>query len=300
MYDDILLFIKLIEVGSFSKLSNITGVAQSTISRRIANLEEEFKTELIIRTTNNFRISNAGTFLYEKFKNHKLYLENTISEVRQNYGLDTKGILRIALPVLLSKNIIAPYLGQFLEEFPDIDLILSYRSSYIDLIEEGFDAAVTTYEPTAKSYKVILLKKFYIQLYATPEYLASNGPIDTLDIAINKSTVGFLNVDGSYTNDFVAVNTITGETKNGAIPHPRIYIDNLINAYELASSHKMMITAWDSLLENELATGKLIKILPEYYFREIACYLVLPSHTLTHPQKSFVNFIKDCYARIID
>ena len=298
MYDDILLFVRLVENGSFSKLSNITGISQPTISRRISNLEREFKVELIIRTTNNFRLSNAGKLLYEKFINHKVYLDESISELRNSFGLGIKGTLRVALPVLLSKNIIAPYLGNFLEEHSEIDLLLSYRSSYIDVIQDGFDLAVTLYAPASKNFKITTLKKFRVQLYATPQYLEQNGPIETLADAISRSSVGFLGVDGGYSSDFLAVNTASGEMTKGTIPHPRIYIDNLINAYELASSHKMMITAWDYLVADELRSGKLVKILPEFYFREISCYLVLPSLAPTKSQQVFADFIQECFDRI--
>ena len=110
-----MLFIQLVEVGSFSKLSNIIGISQPTLSRRIANLEYMLKAELIIRTTNNFRLSPAGTALYEKFKDHKYFLDNALSEIRETHGAKPHGILRVALPVLLSKNIIVPYIGPFLE-----------------------------------------------------------------------------------------------------------------------------------------------------------------------------------------
>lgn len=300
MYDDILLFVELVEIGSFSKLSMLTGVSQSTISRRIANLEHELKVELIVRTTNNFRLSNAGSILYDKFKHHKVYLDNALHEMRSQFGLSIKGSLKVALPVLLSKKIIAPYIGNFLAKYPDIDLLISYRSGYIDLIQDGFDAAITIYHPNLKNYHTTLLKKFYIQLYATPEYLAEFGPINTIETAIEKSSVGFMSVNGECSAEFLAVNRFTGEQLPGVIPHPRIYIDNLINAYELASSHKMIITAWDYLVEDELAAGKLVKILPDYYFREISCCLVLPSLALTVAQKAFADFILECYARLTD
>jgi len=232
------------------------------------------------------------------FKDHKYFLDNALSEIREAHGAKPHGILRVALPVLLSKNIIAPYIGPFLEKYPDIDMILSYRSGFIDLIEEGFDATVTIYQPDSKNYTVKLLNKFYIQPYATPEYLQKYGAVTTLDEAIKRSTVGYLSVDGTTTADFLATNIRTGEAIAGKIPHPRIYIDNLINAYELASSHKMMITAWDFLVEKELAEGKLVKILPEYQFREISCCLVFPSLMVTRTQKIFSDFIEECYSRI--
>lgn len=300
MYDDILLFIRLVDAGSFSKLSNLSNISQPTISRRIANLEKEFKVELIIRTTNNFRLSTAGQFLYEKFKNHKIYLDETYHEVRNNFGLDIKGNLRVAMPVLLSKKIIAPYLGDFLEQHPQIDLLLSYRSSFVDVIQEGFDVAITLYAPTSKNFKTVLLKKFYVQLYATPEFIERNGSINTLNEAIKLSSVGFLDINGNCHDDFIAVNVNTGQSRHDIIPHPRIYVDNLINAYELACSGKMMITAWDHLVEDELADGRLIKILPDYYFREISTYLVLPSQMLTKTQQIFADFIIDCFAKVTD
>lgn len=82
MYDEIILFIKLLEVGSFSKLSVISGISQPTLSRRIRALEDELEVKLLLRRRNNIRATEAGKLLYDKFKHHEVYLNESIQEIR--------------------------------------------------------------------------------------------------------------------------------------------------------------------------------------------------------------------------
>lgn len=295
MYDSILLFIKLVEVGSFSKLATITGNAQSTISRRIQVLEQELQVELLLRSSNNITLTNAGKLLYNKFKNHEIYLNESITEIRAQQS-ELKGVLRVALPIVISKNTISPFIGKFLKKYPNIDLVISYKTTHIEIIQEGFDIAITISPPKTKSNAVILLQTFNLQLFASPDFLKKHGPINTLEEAIHKSTIGYLALDGKTIDEFVATNLITGQISHERLEHPRVYIDNLIHIAELARSGEMMVTAWDSVIQEELSRGELVKILPEYSFREVSCYLLRPSLVCSALQHVFIEFIKECFA----
>ncbi len=231
MYDNIILFIKLLEVESFSKLSVISGISQPTLSRRIKVLEDELEVKLLLRYRNNIRITEAGKLLYDKFKHHEIYLNESIQEIQTKQS-SLKGILRVTLPIVISKNIISPFLGAFLKKYPQIDLIVSYQTSNIELLHEGVDVAITITPPKSKNSASTLLKKYNLQLYATPNFLEKRGPITTIEKAIQYSTIDYLTLDGMTIDDFIATNLITGERVQGRIKHPRIYIDNLIHIAE--------------------------------------------------------------------
>lgn len=296
MYDNIILFIKLVEVGSFSKLAIVSGISQPTLSRRVKVLEDELEVKLLSRYRNNIRITEAGKLLYDKFKHHEVYLNESIHEIRTKQS-SLKGVLRVTLPIVISKNIISPFLGKFLEKYPLIDLIVSYQTSNIELLQEGVDIAVTITPPKSKNNTSILLKKYNLQLYATPDFIKQREPITTIEKAIKYSTIGYLTLDGVTIDDFVATNLITGAKIQGRIKHPRIYIDNLIHIGELARSGDMLVTAWDSVIQEELNRGELVKILPEWSFREISCYLIRPSLTCSALQHVFTEFIEECFKK---
>jgi DNA-binding transcriptional LysR family regulator len=247
-----------------------------------------------LRYRNNIRITDAGKLLYDKFKHHEIYLNESIQEIQTKQS-SLKGILRVTLPIVISKNIISPFLGAFLKKYPQIDLIVSYQTSNIELLHEGVDVAITITPPKSKNSASTLLKKYNLQLYATPNFLEKRGPITTIEKAIQYSTIGYLTLDGMTIDDFIATNLITGERVQGRIKHPRIYIDNLIHIAELARSGDMMVTAWDSVIQKELNNGELVKILPEWSFREISCYLVRPSITCSALQHVFSEFIEECF-----
>jgi len=296
MFDDIMLYIKLVDMGSFSKLAKLLNISQPTISRRIKGLEGEVGMELLVRTTNNIRLTESGQLLYNKFKHHEQYLVNSLSEISQK-AQDMYSTLRVALPSAISQEVITPYLSTFLEEYPNINLNISFVCGVVDPLQEGFDIAISTAMPKSLNNVVKLLHSIKVQLYASPTYFTSNPAINSLEEVFHQPIIGYLN-ENQMVNSLSVKNLDSGLRIATKIKNSRLYVDNFFHVAEIAKAGTMLAAGWDSLFKNYLETGELVKILPNYSFSEIDCYLVRPSNECTPAQLAFGNFLEECFKRV--
>jgi len=296
MYDDIFMFVKLVQIGSFSALSRKLETTQATISRRIQNLETELGVALFHRNTRKLEITDIGKQIYEKFKEQESHLGSLLENII-NSTQGIAGTLRVALPIAISRTIITPHLAKFLAAYPKVNLVSAFITGQIELVKEGFDIAVSIVLPKAQNNIVKLLHRFRIHLYVSNKYINKYGNITSLDDLSKNHTLrlGILAPDGSIIKEVMAHNRITGKDQLVEL-NPRLCINNLLHAYEIAQSGEIIVAGWDSLLEQHIKSGEIVKILPEYSFGEIPCYLIRQSMETNALQGAFIDFIERCFA----
>ena len=151
-YDDIFLFVQLIEKGSFSRLSRHIGVNQSTISRRISQFEESLGKKLLQRNTRGlFELTADGADFYAKFS----IISNDVNQYLNDFKQinEYAGVLRIAIPRVLFNYSIVPVIHQFQDNYPHIQLIVNYSGGEVDLIKDNLDMAIVVKQPINQNYK---------------------------------------------------------------------------------------------------------------------------------------------------
>ncbi|MBK2144396.1 LysR family transcriptional regulator, partial [Francisella tularensis] len=118
-FDDIFLFVKLVNIGTFTELAKQLNVSQSTVSRRIQSLEESINTKLIKRNSRGvIEVTTEGQSLYNNFS----YIEEQAVVTFQkwiNNSKQIKGILRVGVPKLFFDNLVAPKLDTFYTRYPN-------------------------------------------------------------------------------------------------------------------------------------------------------------------------------------
>lgn len=297
MLDELFLFIKLVEAGSFSAVARNLGMTQATVSRRLQTLEERLGVVLIQRNTRNFEVSEIGHKFYETFRYQENNVLTQIDDLLQEQR-DVSGTLRVSLPAALSKNVISPHVVDFIQQYPAVNLHIRYSATPIDLNKENMNLVVTSIMPSAQSYLVRLLYKFHLQLFASPEYLRNNGEVKSLaDLNRHFDTIGLLSSEDVAVTNYTLTNLISGAT-HILNTNPRIYLNNSIHSVEMALSGKVMAGAWDALVQDELKSGKLVKILPEYSLGEIPCYLVRRPGNPSLLEQRFISFLEECFANL--
>lgn len=99
--DDMVLFVQVVDEGSFSKVAEKMSLTNSVVSKRIAKLEKNLNTQLLYRSTRKLSLTDAGRTLYDKAKIAKLAFQEAEDAVT-GYGEDMRGTIRITMPVVLS------------------------------------------------------------------------------------------------------------------------------------------------------------------------------------------------------
>jgi DNA-binding transcriptional LysR family regulator len=177
-------FLTVAEERSFTRASKRLGVSPSAVSHSMRELEEEIGVRLLSRTTRSVALTDAGEHLRAR-------LRPAFSEIRealgQVYGLRNKpaGRVRLLVPRLAASTVLAPKLGQFARDYPDIVLDVTTDDSRMDIVAGGFDAGIHFGEYIEKDMIAVRVSPdLRPVIVGSPDYLKSHtkprSPCDLL------------------------------------------------------------------------------------------------------------------------
>ncbi|MEP7061607.1 MAG: LysR family transcriptional regulator [Betaproteobacteria bacterium] len=173
--NDLLLFARVADEGSFSRAAERMGLPKSTLSRRIAALETQLGERLLLRTTRKLTITDFGHAVLEHAR-HVVDDVDAATSLAQNRQVEPGGRLRVTMPGDFANAIVAPLLARFAIEHPAITLEVDLSARFVDLIGENFDVAIRMGslrdDATLAARQVAV---FSGSLYAAPAYLATHG-----------------------------------------------------------------------------------------------------------------------------
>src|SRR6204780_2887032 len=133
-------FVRAAESGSFSRAARELGLSQPSVSRIVGELEERLGTTLLLRTTRRITLTHAGALFLERAREILAELEEAEDAAR---GLDSlRGLIRLALPVIYGTREIIPLLPKFLALHPELKVEMAVSDARQDLVAEGADVAI--------------------------------------------------------------------------------------------------------------------------------------------------------------
>jgi DNA-binding transcriptional LysR family regulator len=165
-------FVQVAETRSFVAAGRLLGVSASAIGKSVARLEEKLGVRLFHRSTRSITLTAEGMLFLERSRRILAEIEAAELELSQATA-EPRGRLRLSLPLVSS--LVLPVLGDFMREYPEIELDLDFTDRMVDVIEEGFDAVVRTGEPADSRLSARRLGTFQMRLVASPDYLARRG-----------------------------------------------------------------------------------------------------------------------------
>lgn len=181
--NDISLFIRVVETGSFTSAADTLNVQKSTISRRIAQLEDGLGVRLIQRTTRKIKLTPEGQELFDRSRD----LIDQLEVVRDEIAVDThelRGRLRMTMPSELGTMLMSNVIASFIEEYPSLEVDVELSTRAVDLIEESMDLALRIGPLPDSSMIARRIATLDRGLYASPEYLQNHGqPYTPEDLA---------------------------------------------------------------------------------------------------------------------
>ncbi|MCL6334100.1 LysR family transcriptional regulator [Pectobacterium carotovorum subsp. carotovorum] len=280
---DMALFALVAECGSFTQAARKAGLAKSSLSLRISQLEQQIGLRLLNRTTRQLNLTFAG----ERYLIHcqeMLQASERADLAVQRLRDNPSGRLRITSPAGLGSTLLARLTAEFQQRFPAVSLDVLISDDVIDLVQEGFDVAFRTGKPHDSSLIGRSLGQTPRYLLASPDYLARHSALlhpqqlqQHRCIAHHAWTEWFLH-RGS-------------ELYRWLLPDSHI-TDNLLYARECAIAGAGITLLPDFLCLDEAVSGKLVKVLPDWKVEANELYLVYPSRKLNSPALAcFIDFV---------
>lgn len=135
------IYLRVVEMGSFSKAAADLGIAQPTATKVVAALEERVGARLLNRNTRGVSLTEIGHLFYEKCK----AIQREIEEADNLPALlqsRVAGVLRVGTSVAFGRRVLTPLLIEFMDRYPELRIDLSVEDGYVNLLEQGIELAV--------------------------------------------------------------------------------------------------------------------------------------------------------------
>jgi LysR family transcriptional regulator, regulator for bpeEF and oprC len=185
--NDTLIFVKVVEQGSFIAAANSLGLPKTTVSRKVQELETRLGAQLLHRTTRRLGLTEAGTVYFEHSQRIAHELEEAESAVGQLQS-GPRGWLRFTVPYSIGITWIAPLLGPFRELYPEIQLDMHLGNETQDLIGSEYDLALRGGKLPDSGLVARKLATLRTQIFASPRYLEEHGePLHPNDLQYHRT-----------------------------------------------------------------------------------------------------------------
>jgi DNA-binding transcriptional LysR family regulator len=288
--NDMMLFIAVIDAGSFTLAAQRLNIPKANISRKISRLEQQLGVILLERTTRSQHITDAGSqyLVHCRHISQEIELaETSISELLT----EVKGQLRIGVSVGMGHDIIKPVLGQFMRQYPALNLQLNLLNNRVDLIEEGYDLVIRIGELEDSRLVAKRLGKVARKIYTSPDYVKQHGEIKSIE---QLSKASFLLMSSIQHNERLLLTS--KEKQHELTVMPRMLVDDFLILKQMIIEGLGVSIMPDYMCEHELANAKLIHLLPSWGMLDVNVYALYPKHRLNVPKvKVFLDFIQTVF-----
>jgi DNA-binding transcriptional LysR family regulator len=281
------LFVRTVETGSFSRAAHEYGLTQPSASRAVAALEGRLGVKLIARTTRQISATDAGEALLARARDALAAVEDAENAAR---GADRlSGVLRVALPTTYGARRIAPLLPAFLDRHPQLKIELMMSDRYENLIAEGADLALRVGEQPDSSFVARKLESARRLFIAAPSYLARRGTPGSLnDLAGHDLVGGGPAAPGEHS--WAARRN--GRTEIAAI-EPRVRASSAAGVVGCAVAGLGVAVASIWMCAEELASGALTEVLADYALDPIVAFSVFPAgRRPSQKARIFANYLE--------
>lgn len=282
------LFAQVVEAGSFTAAARELSMPKSTLSRRIAQLEDELDSRLLQRTTRSLRLTDLGKDFYlhcRRMVEEAKEAERTISRVQEM----PRGLLRVSAPVEFEANLLGYLVADYLQRYPEVTLELDLSNRFVDLIEEGFDLALRAGRLEDSSLIAKRLGETRLVVCAAPAYLARRGAPATPKHLTEHDCLVYPGVDGRSLLQFSGPNQMLQVQLEGRLTA------NSMGALRDAAIAGLGIAVLPlTLCQEALEQQRLQAILEDWQLPTEGIYAVYPSpRHLTPKLQSFIEFIAE-------
>jgi DNA-binding transcriptional LysR family regulator len=174
-YDDLLIFVRVVERGSFVGAARQLGLPPTTVSRKVQELEARLGSQLLRRTTRRVVVTETGQAVYETAARGFAAIEEAETFARKRHD-EPSGVLRVTMPHAFSRLQFEPWLPEFLSRYPKIRVELLLTSAQLNLLEYGCDVAIRAGPQHDSSYIKRSLFRGRFAVVASPAYLSRVEP----------------------------------------------------------------------------------------------------------------------------
>jgi len=274
--NDLLLFARVVDEGSFSRAAERLKLPKSTVSRRVTALEAELGERLLLRTTRKLAVTEFGLAVLEH-AHHVVEDVAAAAALAQNRQVEPAGRLRVSMPSDLANVVLAPLLAEFVAAHPAIALEVDLSARFVDLIGENVDVAIRMGDlQDDASLAARRIATLAASLYAAPAYIARRGAPPEPEALMEHDTLRVLGRGG----DPLRWVLTRGNERWEGIPPGRATANSPELLMRMALAGAGITVVNDHFALSYLRRGELVQVLPEWRLPPVSAWAVFPGRRL--------------------
>lgn len=291
--NDLYYYVQTVDHGGFAPAGRALGMPKSKLSRRIAQLEDRLGVRLIQRSTRHFIVTEVGQTYYEHCKAMLVEAEAAQAAIDTVHAKPC-GVIRLTCPVALLHAHVGAMLADFMMSYPQVTVYLEATNRRIDLLSEGVDVAIRVRPPPLEDSDLVMrvLSERGQCLVASPKLVQQFGPPAAPSELGEWPSLGL--GAPQQTHSWV----LHGPNASEAILHhrPRFVTTDMIALRNAALASVGVVQLPVLMVQEQLAAGSLLKVLPEWKpLREII-HVVFPSRRGLLPAiRALIDYLANRY-----
>lgn len=293
--DDFYCFALVVEHGGFSAAERATDIPKSKLSRRVYQLEENLSVRLIQRSSRHFAVTDIGMNIYQ----HAQVMINAAQaahDLVDHLSVQPRGVIKVSLPVSVAQNELAKILPEFLKRYPEIKVQLFVSNRRVDIINEGIDVALRVRSNLDDDPNLVIRQFQHIEqhLFASQAYLNQYGMLSTPDDLSQHRIL-------SMVEDHLDQHMILHDAQNQQIKvkvSPTVMGSDLSLLAQLVSQNCGLALLPDTVANDYLKTGQIVRVLPEWKAPHGVLHAVYPSRRGLLPAvRVFIDYLVECLSK---
>jgi DNA-binding transcriptional LysR family regulator len=279
-------FVAVVDGGSFAAAANRLDTSRAMASKQVQNLEEHLGTRLLNRTTRKLSLTETGRGFHERC----VQIIADVEEAEQAAGQMTsvpRGVLKVTMPLSYGQHVLGSMIGEYVQSYPLVRLDIALSDRKVDIVEEGFDLAIRIGALAQSDLIARKIGGIRSLVCAAPAYLAKFGRPASPGELSQHACLGY---------------TLTGTGAEWRLEGPEgevvvpisgpVRADNGDFLRLAAVSGAGVVMQPQFIVADDLAAGRLVRILPEWQSGELGVHAVYPSRKhLSAKVRTFVDFM---------
>lgn len=281
------IFAKVAEANGISAAARALKIPKSKVSRRMSALESELGVRLLERTTRAVHLTEAGELLAQHCRR---IVEETDSAIATMDRMSEapRGSLHISASLAVGQQLIAPLVSEFQARFPEIRMNLHLSNRRVDVVAEGFDAAIRIGELEDSSLVSRKLCTSRSVAVASYHYIAEYGKPRTPADLDGHRRIAMIDAPGSGR---WTLKNRQGLTETVA-SDPSVELNDLTSIKQIVLDHGGVALLPVYMVSDETQTEQLVRLLPQWTSMDYSIHCVYPSHrSMTPKLRAWIDYL---------
>lgn len=265
-------FVSVVETGSFTAAAERLGITKAVVSQQVARLEHEFRTSLLVRTTRKVQATEAGQAFYLRCAVILREAEHAFEDLAET-SAEPAGMLRLTAPIDYGVGVVVPAIAAFAKQYPACKVDAILRDQMLDIMSDNIELAIRVGWLAETSQQARKIGNFR-QLLVAPTSMTSQvarltRPDEIADLPFVANTA---------LPDHLRWNFSRNETERQAVNvQASIFLDATLAVREAVCEGAGLSVLPDYAIADELATGRLIQVLPQWRLPSGGIHVVFPA-----------------------